>query len=555
MGDRVRNQFNIYQNKWQSMEPSSKRRVGLGVAGLLVAIVVTLFFALRPNWIILEDNLTQAASINIQEVLEAEGIPLRVSRNYRRVEVREQDLTRAGALVFTSGALSPDQGFSFDDAFDLIGMSTSEDTRDQMFRGATESQIANALTQFDGIQSALVTLNLGNRNAILARESERPSASVVLTANIAIDSGMALALANTVANAVPGLAIENVQITNQYMRSIFDGSRVGDDRFSQSTDPDPVAAHALLMQSNVTNVLSPIFDGISVAAVPRVTNTEVTTQATSYSSPVEGSNLGLVSMIQHLEEMSEGTSGNNIPAGMDANDASFGQIFTAQQQANDFTAERLSYTRDYLHNRTQTHTFYMAGQLVPEDSTLSVTAYINVIHNESVLRQQGVLDDYGSFENYRIAHGRNDIINSEDFEGYEYLVELTANASGIPAENITLVIVHRPLFFETPPTTPTNWQTIAFFAVLLIFILLLAFGLLRGRRRDEEIEVEPELSVEDLLVTTRVEVETEERQTQKLQELAYAVDSEVKQQIDKFVNEKPEAVAQLLRTWINEGWE
>ena len=32
-------------------------------------------------------------------------------------------------------------------------------------------------------------------------------------------------------------------------------------------------------------------------------------------------------------------------------------------------------------------------------------------------------------------------------------------------------------------------------------------------------------------------------------------DSEIRKQIDKFVDEKPEAVASLLRNWLSEEWE
>ncbi len=61
------------------------------------------------------------------------------------------------------------------------------------------------------------------------------------------------------------------------------------------------------------------------------------------------------------------------------------------------------------------------------------------------------------------------------------------------------------------------------------------------RRRQEDIkEFEPEIDEETLIETEvqDLEFETEE--------------SKMKAQIDKLVDNKPEAVAQLLRTWLNE---
>jgi flagellar M-ring protein FliF len=70
---------------------------------------------------------------------------------------------------------------------------------------------------------------------------------------------------------------------------------------------------------------------------------------------------------------------------------------------------------------------------------------------------------------------------------------------------------------------------------------------------DEITEIEPELSVEELLVSTQMEDE-QLAEVERLQEIAFNQESEAKRQIEKFVQEKPEAVAQLLRNWLNEEW-
>ena len=63
----------------------------------------------------------------------------------------------------------------------------------------------------------------------------------------------------------------------------------------------------------------------------------------------------------------------------------------------------------------------------------------------------------------------------------------------------------------------------------------------------EVTELEPELSVEDLLATTQEESES-------LEEIELGEKSETRTMIEKFVDENPEAVASLLRNWINEDW-
>ena len=58
--------------------------------------------------------------------------------------------------------------------------------------------------------------------------------------------------------------------------------------------------------------------------------------------------------------------------------------------------------------------------------------------------------------------------------------------------------------------------------------------------------MEPELSVEDLLATTAEE--------SALEDIEVNEKSELRILIEKFVDENPEAVALLLRNWLDEDW-
>ncbi len=69
-------------------------------------------------------------------------------------------------------------------------------------------------------------------------------------------------------------------------------------------------------------------------------------------------------------------------------------------------------------------------------------------------------------------------------------------------------------------------------------------------RKDKAAELEPELSVETLLQTTK-----ENNEEDSLEDIGFKDKSEARVLIEKFVDEKPEAVASLLRNWLNEDWE
>ena len=63
-----------------------------------------------------------------------------------------------------------------------------------------------------------------------------------------------------------------------------------------------------------------------------------------------------------------------------------------------------------------------------------------------------------------------------------------------------------------------------------------------------DVQAEPELSVESLLATTKEAQDT-------LEDIGFSEKSETRVLIEKFVDENPEAVASLLRNWLNEEWE
>ena len=83
--------------------------------------------------------------------------------------------------------------------------------------------------------------------------------------------------------------------------------------------------------------------------------------------------------------------------------------------------------------------------------------------------------------------------------------------------------------------------------IAVITLILLAFIVWRSLRPIEISEVEPELSVEELLASTK--------EQNKVEEIDFEEQSETGRAIEKFIEENPEAAAALLRNWLNEDWE
>lgn len=127
-------------------------------------------------------------------------------------------------------------------------------------------------------------------------------------------------------------------------------------------------------------------------------------------------------------------------------------------------------------------------------------------------------------------------------------VQMVARATGFPEENVMVVGYEVP-FFEYSDSSGRGIVDYLPVAIALIIMAMLGYVVFRSTRREQAAVVEPELSVESLLATTK------EAEEDGLEDIGFSDKSETRILIEKFVDENPEAVASLLRNWLNEEWE
>jgi len=147
--------------------------------------------------------------------------------------------------------------------------------------------------------------------------------------------------------------------------------------------------------------------------------------------------------------------------------------------------------------------------------------------------------DGTTWEEYKVA---NDV--SVKMTVDEDFYSAVATATGIDVDSITIVAYRENLFYDAE-TTEVNWDTILSIAMIVIILALLAFVVLRSMRSAKEVEQEEELSVADLIQST---------QENELEAIEAEGKSDVRKMIEKFVDDNPEAAANLLRNWLNDDW-
>jgi flagellar M-ring protein FliF len=168
-----------------------------------------------------------------------------------------------------------------------------------------------------------------------------------------------------------------------------------------------------------------------------------------------------------------------------------------------------------------------------------LTQYVE--YDEELMKDQGLLDDI-TFAEFQAENSDKVQIDVD-----ESMYDVVAKATGIKNNSISIIAYQVPLFYPKE-TTSVSVSNILQIVLAILIVALLIFVVLKGMKPAEITELEPELSVEALLATTK--------ENQNLEDIEFNEKTATRQRIEKFVEENPEAVASLLRNWLNDdAWE
>ena len=157
---------------------------------------------------------------------------------------------------------------------------------------------------------------------------------------------------------------------------------------------------------------------------------------------------------------------------------------------------------------------------------------------EEVIERQGLLDVM-TWEEYKANNSTSSRMEVDDD-----FYDAVATATGISRDKITIIAYRENLFFDKEGLN-VNWTDILSIVMIVIILALLAFVILRSMVSKKDTDQEEELSVENLLQSTP---------DSELEDIEVESKSDTRKLIERFVDENPEAVASLLRNWLNEDW-
>ncbi len=519
---------------WNRFTAKQKTLLICGMAVVIVAIVAVVTTLTKPQYVLLRECETAAEAAEVKELLDGEEMKYTVTDDALTFRILRDQQSDARMLLASNNIRSADYGI---DQVTDGSFSTTESDKQKRNVVYLEKYLANdMLERFSAIKTARVKLSIPGNDGTLLASDEESYAWVLLELKDEFSMESAAGLARAIATAIGNESTDHIVIQDIEGNTLF----TAEDDYSVTGAANAqlsVKAEAeKLVIGAVRKVLlgTKQFDNVEVATNLAVDFSSTKSTSHKYSAP-DGRTEGMMAEEAIFSSENESTVAG-IP-GTDSNDSDDDSTYVLPDNGGGNSSQSEE-SRKYLPDEEITERTTPAGGIDYSRSSLMASMIQYNIIREEDARTRGDLEGV-SWEEYKLANaGRTRLEVEED------LVGAVANATGISAESISLVAYSENVFFdaEGPAITVTDIIQIV---LIIVILALLAFVVLRSMRGEKHAEEEEEISVETLLQSTP---------DMQLEDITVESESEERKLINKFVDENPEAAANLLRNWLNEDW-
>ncbi len=533
MQEKVKELLKKIVDWWKSLKIKQRTMIVCISAGIILAFAVVITLLSKPQYTLLKECESASEGAQIKEILDGEGgYTYRISDDGLRVEVATSQLGDANLLLAANSIIS--DRYTIDKVTEG-GLGVTEADKQKRYRKLLREELEHDfIGMFDSIKTATVLLNIPETNGTLIAQDQPSSASIILEIDGEFTTDNAAFLARAVATALGNETTDNITIMDNKGSMLYSG----EDNYSitEATNSQMAIKEQSehVVENKIKNALKGTngFNNIQAAVNLDIDFSTEEVVNHDYYAP-ENSTQGLLAEA-HIYNSDSTSNGGDIP-GTDSNDEPPTYVYDTDGNQSTSSSEE---DYKYLPGETITKKNSTGGLINYANSSAGITATnYNVVY-EKIAKDQGLLDGI-SWEEYKAENsGRQKVEIDEDF------INVAARASGIPAENISIVVYEENWFVDREGLDVEATDVIAFVLILLI-LALLAFVILRSMMR-ERVPEEPEepLPVDELLQSTPDEIEDIEVEPK----------SETRLILEKFVEDNPEAAANLLRNWLNEDW-
>lgn len=513
------------QEFWRGLDKSQKIRIYITSGIVVVAVGLGLFLLTKPSYTTVINNADPEDVAAMQKILSDKGISYKLTDDKSGIIVNVKDSDTAHFELVTAGY--PKNGLTFADALSSIKINTTESDKKHIWQQLDESDIVRQLKLIQNVKDASVTVTRPEKTLFIDEtDSKDVKASVVIAKKDDITPKQADNIVKLVASSVEGLKPENVTVVDEKGNTLtIDQDDSGMEK--TSTQYDMKKKVKIDLEKNLREVLNDQFDSFDAAkvVVNPVLDFDTLSQTSKEISNPNGMESGAIVSRQALKEDLKNGDSTDTAVGVNSNPGNTPSYPMGSSSAKSY--KKSDTTENFAYNETSKQSEKSLGEVIPEKTTAAIT----------LLYGNRVLDD---------SKLTDDLITQ--------VKDLASKATGIPVANLAVTKLKiQPPVQETPTMSETIQNLLSAYglpALLLLMLIVLVIVALPKKAKKEKLE--PVLAgTEEVVLPSKYNVELKE----PVPEIDTEERSEVKKQLEKFVKQKPDAVAQLLRNWLTDDYE
>lgn len=529
MPDVIKKYLDQIKEFWGSLEKSQKTRLYITTAVVAIAIAISIFMITKPNRVVLFSSSDQKQIGEMIQILDDNGIWNSAENNGTTILIDSKNNNKAQILLAQAGY--PKNGMTFEDAISKIGITTTESDKKHIWKAQQISDLETKIKMLDNIENAAVTLATPETSIFYneGQQQPRPTAYVMVEPKQKLTEAQVQGIVMLVSRSVENLDPKDVTVADNNSNILNANS--SDDSISAANSQEELRVQRETeLEQKVLDYFSvgqfDNFDTLRVVANAVLDFDKDKSQIKSITNP-QGMDGGAVISNKSSEETVKNGTASGAP-GQNTNPGTTNNTSYAVGTEGNSDYTNKSSETNYGYDETLRETEKATGKLIPAESGLAISLWYGKKVTDAAKIDDAFIND---------------------------IKAAASVATGIPAKNITVskMKLAQPEVVKTSLNDQIKQLVTdyGFFALMLLLIIgLLIVGMPRKKKEKKEEVLQPAMATGPSGPKFIVP-----EQEEPLPEIELEERSEIKKQIDKFVKQKPDAVAQLLRNWLSDEWD
>lgn len=528
MPDFLKKYLDQFKEFWNSLEKSQKTRIYITSAIVVIAVTISMIYLSRPNRVVLFTNSDQKQIGEMVKILDDNGIWNEAQNNGTSIVIDSKNNNNAQILLAQAGY--PKEGFTFEDAISSIGITTTQDDKKHIWKRQEISDLEAKINMLDNIDEAAVKLATPETSIFqkASEEAPKPTAYVMVRPNKELTEAQVQGIVMLVSRSVENLNPNDVTVVDNN-GNILNSSSSDASISAVNSQEELRKKREAELEQKVLNYFSggqfDNFDTLRVVANVTLDFDKDKSQTKSITIPQGMDSGAVISSKTSSETVKNGTAGGEPGVGTNPGTTGTPTYPTGSGSNSDYA--NTSAETNFGYDEQVRDQEKATGKLIPEESGIAISLWYG----------NKVTDDTKMDDNF---------INQ--------VKQAASTATGVPLNNIA---VNKMKLAAPEVVTKTMSERVnelaSNYGFLALMLLLIAATLIVGlpRRKQKTTAAEEQLQPAVAGGPRFLVPEHEE----PLPDIELEERSEIKKQLDKFVKQKPDAVAQLLRNWLSDDWD